>query len=357
MDFRHHPGALRTCVVALARPLARSHPRSVAVLRPDALDRLDTGQRARSVHACHDRDLGAANASAISRFPSRKFARCCTRINFDKLFVECRPRTRIARATGRIRQSVSAPRQRITARQGFCQRARIAALFARENAYTRRRAGLVKCRHDDRACRRCPGSARRTRRIHRSFRLHHRIPCRRNLLQHAYRWRLHRCVHRDGSSLSTRLLVAATPFYTFYDVWDCNRRRLRVGRQLRADCLCRSIAFDARRRCGMGMGGRPPNYRHCFESCPVGSCSADDWHDSCRCCQRFHGWGPIRGLFSHASRKAAFRPISSSRRTEVIAFYRCTPVCRYISGKRFQYSQTSNTDFFLRCDRPMERAC
>ena len=155
-----------------------------------------------------------------------------------------------------------------------------------------------------------------------------------------------------------------------------------------------ALICDARRRCGLGMGGTPSKYRHSPRALAlVGSCSADDWrHLGRRCRQRFHGeaaagqWFPasaireenwIGGLALRDDSLASvlfgtglgtyprivltrkpegrFPQFRRRRGRRLPLFCRCTPVCLYISGKRFEYSQTSNIDFLWRCDRPMEK--
>ena len=105
-------------------------------------------------------------------------------------------------------------------------------------------------------CRRCAGSPRRTRRIHRSFRRHHRIPCRRNLLQHAFRSRY------IGAHIAIALpfllvcLLRPRPFtlFTMFGIAIAAGYALVVSYARTA--YAAGIAFDARRRCGMGMGAR-----------------------------------------------------------------------------------------------------
>ena len=213
-------------------------------------------------------------------------------------------------------KSLFAPRQCAATRQGVFHRARTAAVFAYENAHPRRCDGLVWHRHGGRPCDRLPSGAGRARRLHQPFRLHDRLPGRRHLLQHEYRWWPHRCLHRDGPSFSARLPAAATPGHTSGDVRHRDRRRLRRGRQLRANRLRRSIDFDARRWCRLGMGGAPSKYSHCPGFCAVGSRSADDQrHPDRRSWQWFHGKAVRdRGFRAQRSRRKLGRRYSLARR-------------------------------------------
>jgi hypothetical protein len=96
MGYWHRPSALHIGVVALARPVAHGRHRNITGLRPYILDRLDPGRRTGSILSRHDRALGTAGTAPTYRFSSQG-PRCCgTRVQLDRLFVQCSPRARIA---------------------------------------------------------------------------------------------------------------------------------------------------------------------------------------------------------------------------------------------------------------------
>ena len=89
--------------------------------------------------------------------------------------------------------------------------ARAAASSRRENAYAPRRDGLVGCRDDSGTGPRRSGGRGRALCLHRSLRLHDRLPCRRNLLQHECRRWPYRRLHRNGASLLLVCLLRPRP--------------------------------------------------------------------------------------------------------------------------------------------------
>ena len=187
--------------------------------------------------------------------------------------------------------------------------ARAAASSRRENAYAPRRDGLVGCRDDSGTGPRRRGGRGRALCLHRSLRLHDRLPCRRNLLQHeCRRWRYRR-LHRNGASLSARLPASATSAHPSCDARHRKRRRLRPGRQLCPRCLRPGVDLDADCRSRLDVGCTTPSpYGRCRRSGPSsagGDAGRRHIHEYFR--QRLHSGAVANG---------GSRPCSSRRKLE-----------------------------------------
>ena len=171
--------------------------------------------------------------------------------------------------------------------------ARAAASSRRENAYAPRRDGLVGCRDDSGTGPRRRGGRGRALCLHRSLRLHDRLPCRRKLLRHeCWRWPF-RCLHRNDSSLSARLPASATSAHPSCDVQHRGRRRLCPRHELCTRCLRRGIALDCHRRPRLGVGCTPSKHGNRPCSRPVRAPSADDRRHRGCCC--LHGRAAASG--------------------------------------------------------------